>query len=102
MKPWYLSTLVWIGGILAAPEFYDLAIMVLEYFAGVDWAGGDVNWLVLIAGVLIVIRRWLTDTPISSPVPFLDDLPGRRQVMTRYRREMSAEAALIRQEFGKQ
>jgi len=80
MKEWYKSSIVWLGTFIAfLAGALPAIIEVLNYIGEYDFEGGQVNWPMFIAGILIIIRRWYTDKAIETPkaLSFLDSARPR-------------------------
>ena len=68
MKPWITSKTVWVGLI-------TIVISLFQYVGTQDWSDWRaVNWPAFVAGALMIVLRWITDKPITSPVKAMDRL----------------------------
>lgn len=74
MKSWYKSKSIWVGALQIISSMALIAVEILnEGSVKVDMG----QTLLMVNGVAMIILRWVTDKPITSPVEVMDKMRTR-------------------------
>tara|TARA_R110000787_G_scaffold28081_3_gene76881 strand:+ start:128 stop:391 length:264 start_codon:yes stop_codon:yes gene_type:complete len=74
MKLWWKSKSIWVGALQIVSSIALIAVEILnEGSVKVDMG----QTLLMVNGVAMIILRWVTDKPITSPVAVMDKMRTR-------------------------
>ena len=74
MKSWWKSKSIWVGALQIISSIALIAVEILnEGSVKVDMG----QTLLMVNGVAMIILRWVTDKPITSPVAVMDRMRPR-------------------------
>ena len=74
MKLWWKSKSIWVGALQIVSSIAVIAVEILnEGSVKVDMG----QTLLMVNGVAMIILRWVTDKPITSPVAVMDKMRTR-------------------------
>jgi hypothetical protein len=74
MKKWWKSKSVWIG---VLQIISSISLIVVEFLEEGSVKVDTHQTLLMVNGIAMLILRWVTDKPISSPVEVMDSLRPR-------------------------
>lgn len=74
MKKWWKSKSVWIG---VLQIISSISLIIVEFLEEGSVKVDTHQTLLMVNGIAMLILRWVTDKPISSPVEVMDSLRPR-------------------------